>query len=166
MADTQLVSLAQVLGTRLLAHGWTLALAESCTGGWVAQVATSIPGSSRWFERGFITYSNAAKTDMLGVPPDTLQRFGAVSEETATAMARGALRHSQAQISAAITGVAGPDGGTGDKPVGTVWFSWALSAGQTHSAIHHFHGDREAVRRQSVETALQGLIELTLSTDL
>lgn len=166
MADAALVALAMELGIALKARGWMLALAESCTGGWAAQVVTTIPGSSAWFERGFVTYSNAAKIDMLDVTPQTLKLHGAVSAQTACAMAQGAMQHSRAQIAASITGIAGPDGGSADKPVGTVWFAWADSTGVLHSEMHHFAGDREAVRRQSVETALRGVIKLTLRPDL
>lgn len=158
MADDALLTLAAELGTALKRRGWTLALAESCTGGGTAQAVTAIPGSSAWFERGFVTYSNAAKTEMLGVAPETLQRFSAVSEQTARAMALGALAHSHAQVAAAITGIAGPDGGTPEKPVGTVCFAWACTGGGVHAATRHFSGDREAVRRQSVEAALQGVL--------
>lgn len=161
MADPALVTLATELGTALKTRGWMLALAESCTGGWAAQVATAVPGSSTWFERGFVTYSNAAKTEMLGVLTQTIEQHGAVSEQTACAMALGALKQSHAQIAAAITGIAGPDGGSAEKPVGTVWFAWAASSGLLVSEIHHFAGDRDAVRRQAVETALRGVIKLT-----
>ncbi len=166
MADAALVTLATELGASLKARGWMLALAESCTGGWAAQVVTAVAGSSTWFERGFVTYSNDAKIEMLGVSPETLKLHGAVSEQTAREMALGALNHSHAQIAAAITGIAGPDGGTPGKPVGTVWFAWAGQNGLVQSKICHFSDDREAVRRQAVETALQGVIQLTLSTDL
>lgn len=158
MADDALVSLAAELGAALKQHDWTLALAESCTGGWAAQTVTAIPGSSAWFDRGFVTYSNDAKTEMLGVEPETLLHYGAVSEETARAMALGALQHSHAHIAAAITGIAGPDGGSAEKPVGTVCFAWASAGGIAHTATHHFAGDRQAVRRQSVEAALRGLL--------
>ena len=166
MADTALNDLATELGAALQARGLMLAMAESCTGGWAAQAVTAIPGSSLWFERGFVSYSNTAKIEMLGVSSAILQQHGAVSEATAIAMAQGALQHSQAQIAAAITGIAGPDGGTREKPVGTVWFAWARAGGHTRATLHHFDGDREAVRRQSVITLLQGLIKLTLSPDL
>jgi nicotinamide-nucleotide amidase len=166
MADAALLKLATELGAALGARGWTLALAESCTGGWAAQAVTSVPGSSTWFERGFVTYSNASKIDMLGLAPEALALHGAVSEQTARAMALGALRHSRAQTSAAITGIAGPDGGSVEKPVGTVWFAWAGENDLLQSEIRHFSGDRETIRRQSVETALQGVIKLTLRTDL
>lgn len=136
-----------------------LATAESCTGGWVAQVCTSIPGSSLWFERGFVVYSNRAKEEMLGVPADLLEKHGAVSELCVRAMAEGALVHSPAEISIAVTGIAGPDGGTADKPVGTVWFAWAGLGRKTLCRREHVPGDRAAVRRQAVVLALAGLRE-------
>jgi nicotinamide-nucleotide amidase len=151
--------LARQLGERLLAKGLMLTTAESCTGGWLAQALTSVPGSSRWFERGFVTYSNEAKKEMLGVTAETLARFGAVSRETAEEMARGALRHSHAQVSVAITGIAGPDGGTAEKPVGTVWLAWAGCGKSVSAVLKHYYGDREAVRRQAVITALEGLLD-------
>lgn len=137
-----------------------LATAESCTGGWVAQTLTSIAGSSEWFERGFVTYSNAAKQEMLGVPADVLNEYGAVSEQTARAMAQGALQHSRADASLAVTGIAGPDGGTPNKPVGTVYFAWATKGGLAHARHCRLPGDRAEVRRRSVETALRGVLEL------
>src|SRR5882672_9556542 len=152
--------LARKIGAALTARGALLATAESCTGGWAAQALTALAGSSSWFERGFVTYSNAAKEEMLGVRPGTLARHGAVSEETAREMALGALRHSRAAVALAITGIAGPSGGTRDKPVGTVCFAWAAKGGATRSETRHFTGDREAVRRQSVERALAGVLEL------
>ena len=136
-----------------------LATAESCTGGWVAQVITSVAGSSEWFERGFVAYTNLAKREMLGVSTTILSRYGAVSEQTACAMAEGALTHSHAQVALAITGIAGPSGGTPEKPVGTVCFAWAGKKRNTHSRKHVFMGDRESVRKQAVVTALQGLLE-------
>ena len=152
-------TLAKQLGVRLLARGLWLATAESCTGGWLAEALTSIPGSSQWFERGFVTYSDKAKEEMLGVRTETLARFGAVSRETVEEMALGALRHSHAQISAAITGIAGPDGGTAEKPVGTVWLAFAGDNEPTLSVLKQFQGDREAVRRLAVTAALEGLLE-------
>ena len=140
-------------------QGLMLATAESCTGGWVAQVITSVAGSSEWFERGFVAYTNLAKREMLGVSTTILSRYGAVSEQTARAMAEGALTHSHAQVALAITGIAGPSGGTPEKPVGTVCFAWAGKKRDTNSAKHLFTGDRESVRRQSVAMALQGLRE-------
>jgi nicotinamide-nucleotide amidase len=151
--------LARRIGATLLTRKERLATAESCTGGWVAQELTAIPGSSAWFERGFITYSNAAKVEMLGVPSETLARYGAVSEATALAMATGALARSHAQWAVAITGVAGPGGGSSETPVGMVCFAWA-EAGEACADTRHFHGEREAVRRQSVECALCELLRL------
>ena len=156
--DEEITTLAQRVGHALAARGWTLATAESCTGGWVAQAVTAVAGSSAWFERGFVTYSNDAKREMLGVPGATLDRHGAVSEAMALAMAGGALAHSRAQIAVAITGVAGPSGGTADKPVGMVCFGWALAGGGADAGTVDFAGDRTAVRRQSVVHALQGVL--------
>lgn len=157
-----LLELAADLGKALKARGWTLTLAESCTGGWAAQAVTAIAGSSAWFDRGFVTYSNAAKQEMLGVTRFTLETHGAVSEHTALEMALGALKHSHANIAASITGIAGPDGGTAEKPVGTVCLAWATAEGLSESAILHFSGDREQVRQQSVKAALEGLLQLAL----
>ena len=151
--------LAKALGERLMAAGAVLVTAESCTGGWAAQVVTSVPGSSAWFERGFVTYSNAAKQECLGVRAETLARYGAVSEETAREMALGALQRSQGSIALAVTGVAGPGGGSPGKPVGTVCFAWARTTGLLRSEQIRFSGDRESVRRQSVMRALQGILE-------
>ena len=135
-----------------------LATAESCTGGLIAAACTELAGSSRWFERGFVSYSNAAKTELLGVDAALIDNHGAVSEEVARAMAEGALTHSHshAQVSLAVTGVAGPTGGSADKPVGTVWFAWCV-AGQTHSEVVHFDGDRAAVRQATLCYALARL---------
>ncbi len=155
--DDGLTVLAGQLGHDLRNAGQSLATAESCTGGWVAQVLTSIPGSSRWFERGFVTYSNLSKREMLGVRAGILARSGAVSEQTARAMAEGALARSRADFALAITGIAGPEGGTPEKPVGTVCFAWAGRQRPTLSVTRHFPGDREAVRRQAVVAALEGL---------
>lgn len=160
MADDALLKLSNELGVALQKKHWSLALAESCTGGWASQVVTMCKGSSSHFERGFITYSNLSKTEMLGVSEKTLETHGAVSEETAREMAAGALSHSNAQIAAAITGIAGPDGGTPDKPVGTVCLAWATIDGVLKSETRHFDGDREAVRYQSVQTALEGVSSL------
>ncbi|HSU76219.1 MAG TPA: CinA family protein [Burkholderiales bacterium] len=155
-----MMELAQSIAMRLMARGEMLATAESCTGGWAAQALTALAGSSNWFERGFVTYSNAAKEEMLGVRPETLAHHGAVSEETAREMALGALSHSRAAVALAITGIAGPSGGTLEKPVGMVCFAWAAKGGATRSETRRFAGDREAVRRQSVERALAGVLEL------
>jgi nicotinamide-nucleotide amidase len=162
MADP-LTTLAARVGARLKERGVRLAAAESCTGGWVAQAMTSVSGSSDWFERGFVTYSNDAKREMLGVRAATLERCGAVSEETAREMALGALAASRAEIAVAITGVAGPTGGTPAKPVGMVCLAWASPAG-VDTATRHFAGDREAVRRQAVLCALEGVLERTGAT--
>ncbi len=155
----ELEKLAQQLGAALLARGECLTAAESCTGGWLAQSVTAIAGSSAWFDRGFVTYSNAAKVEMLGVPETTLERHGAVSEATARAMAQGALAHSRADWSVGITGVAGPTGGSREKPVGTVCFAWAEKNAGCEAQVAHFQGDRAAVREQSVRYALHGLLE-------
>ena len=160
--DTVLDALAMKLGDALHAQQRMLATAESCTGGWVAKVLTDIPGSSSWFDRGFVTYTNQAKQDMLGVPTMVLEKYGAVSEQTVQAMARGGLHHSQADFSLAISGIAGPGGATADKPVGLVCFAWAekraAAAPRVWSAHHIFNGDRDAVRRQAVATALQEML--------
>jgi nicotinamide-nucleotide amidase len=149
--------LAKELGARLKRANEMLATAESCTGGWAAQVVTSVAGSSAWFERGFVTYSNAAKQELLGVRAETLRAHGAVSEETAREMAGGALERSRATIAVSITGVAGPAGGTPEKPVGTVCFAWARG-GTVRSETRRFAGDREGIRRQSVILALEGVM--------
>lgn len=158
MADDPLLTLSAQLGGTLRQQGWTLALAESCTGGMAAQSVTAIPGSSDWFDRGFVTYSNLSKQELLQVPADLLAQHGAVSIPTAEAMALGALQGSHADIAGAITGIAGPDGGTPEKPVGTVCFAWALRGQAPMAATHHFKGDRDAIRRQSVATLLQALL--------
>ena len=146
------------ISSTLLARGWMLATAESCTGGMIAAACTDLAGSSQWFERGFVSYSNAAKTELLGVPATLIAEHGAVSEPVARAMAEGAVQRSAAQVSVAVTGVAGPTGGTPDKPVGTVWFGWCVD-GATHSELRHFAGDRAAVRAQTVRHALRRLRE-------
>jgi len=155
--EHQLVSLARQVGGALLAQDKRMVTAESCTGGWVAEVITAVPGSSSWFERGFVTYSDAAKQEMLGVSAGTLADHGAVSEQTVREMAEGALVFSHAQLSVAISGVAGPTGGSRDKPVGTVWLAWA-GGGPTVTLRAAFRGSREAVRRQAVAAALEGLL--------
>jgi len=147
----------------LLQKQWMLASAESCTGGMVAAVCTDLAGSSAWFERGFVTYSNAAKIQQLGVDAALISQNGAVSEAVARAMAQGALLHSKAQVTLAITGVAGPAGGTLDKPVGTVWFAWTTPQ-RLHSEVRHFEGDRAAVRQASALHSLLGLLSLIEST--
>ena len=153
-----MTTLAEQVGQLLIKQQRMLATAESCTGGWVAKTITDIAGSSQWFDCGFITYSNLAKQEMLAVSPQTLAQHGAVSEATAKEMARGALQHSRAQISVAITGIAGPGGATPEKPVGTVCFAWALLGGEAQTATAHFGGDREQVRWQAVEYALRGIL--------
>lgn len=156
----ELETLAARLGTALKARGWWLVTAESCTGGWLGQVVTSVPGSSHWYDRGFITYTNAAKQEMLGVAAQTLARFGAVSEATVKEMAQGALARSRADVSVAISGIAGPGGATPDKPVGTVCMAWVSRPGNCELQTFHFAGDRAAVRRQAVAAALEGLLRL------
>ena len=160
-APTQkiLEALAADVGALLLSNGQRLATAESCTGGWVAQCLTSIAGSSDWFERGFVTYSNEAKQEMLGVEIDTLMTHGAVSEAIAAAMAIGALRHSHADWALAITGIAGPGGGSIGKPVGTVCFSWAGPEGYVDAEIRHFSGSRKEIRSYSVAHACTGILQ-------
>lgn len=149
--------LAKEVGARLKAARAMLVTAESCTGGWVAQAVTSIAGSSDWFERGFVTYSNDSKRELLGVREKTLQDHGAVSEATAREMAEGALARAKGTLALAVTGVAGPGGGSRDKPVGTVCFAWADKK-KTVVETRHFSGDRESVRRQSVVRALEGVL--------
>ncbi len=156
--DTELEALAHRVGVCLKSRQLVLAVAESCTGGWVAEVITSISGSSEWFDRGWVTYSNSAKQEMLAVAEKTLRELGAVSEETAREMAAGALARSHAQVALSVTGVAGPTGGTPQKPVGTVCFAWCLPGVETASATRHFDGNRDQVRRQSVVFALEELL--------
>ena len=151
-------ALAERAGQHLLATDRRLAVAESCTGGWLAKCLTDIPGSSQWFERGYVTYSNAAKEQALAVSASVIETFGAVSRPTAEQMAAGALHASGAQLALAITGVAGPDGGTPEKPVGLVWFARALRGGALMALQERFSGDREAVRRAAVATALRLII--------
>lgn len=163
--DADLMKLAARLGERLLAAGVRLVTAESCTGGWISKVITDVPDSSQWFECGLVTYSNEAKMRDLGVSGDTLAQHGAVSEATVREMAAGALRVSGARIAVAVSGVAGPRGGTPEKPVGTVWFSVGVqsaSGPEVRCQLMHFGGDREAVRRQSVAHALQMLMQTAL----
>ena len=147
------------ISLELLKHSHLLATAESCSGGMIAAACTDLAGSSQWFERGFVTYSNAAKVEMLGVPAALIEQEGAVSEAVARAMADGALAHSQAHVSLAVTGVAGPTGGSEAKPVGTVWFAWCVN-GETHSEMQHFAGDRAAVRTATLRYALKRLLSL------
>jgi nicotinamide-nucleotide amidase len=160
---TAALQLATKLGRALTTRGWTVATAESCTGGLVAGAITDIAGSSGWFDRGFVTYSNEAKIELLGVRPETLARFGAVSEQTAREMVAGALDRSRANVAVAVTGIAGPGGGTADKPVGLVWFAWGVRGGAVEADSHHFPGDRAAVREASVAVALDGILDRAAS---
>ena len=161
--QNHIYQLAVLLGQRLNARNWQLALAESCTGGGIAQAVTDVPGSSAWFDRGFVTYSNAAKIEMLGVQRATLDRVGAVSRETALEMVSGALTKSRANLAFAVTGIAGPDGGSDDKPVGMVFIAWQLRGGEGDCVKKQFAGDRLAVRRQVIEFCLQQALDLALS---
>jgi nicotinamide-nucleotide amidase len=158
VTDSDITRLARALGRLAKRRGVMIATAESCTGGGVAEAITRISGSSAWFDRGFVTYSNAAKRAMLGVRQRTLEVHGAVSEAVAREMARGALKKSGADAAVAITGIAGPGGGSRAKPVGLVWFAWARSGGEAVAAGRRFKGGRESVRRQSVALALEGLV--------
>jgi nicotinamide-nucleotide amidase len=161
VGDAALASVAVRLGRRLAAAGFKLAAAESCTGGWISKTVTDIPGSSEWFKEGFVTYSNEAKHERLGVPHSVLRKYGAVSEATARAMAAGALRRAGSDVAVAVTGIAGPGGGVPGKPVGTVWLAWAHRRGrgvQVVAQLKRFRGDREAVRRKTVRAALFGLM--------
>lgn len=154
---------AERTGRHLKRHGLMVATAESCTGGWIAKMFTDIAGSSDWFAAGAVTYSNNSKTDLLGVPARTLERFGAVSEQTAIAMAIGALRRLRVDVAVSATGVAGPGGGSLEKPVGTVWLAWASRVQgrvQVNARLYRFRGGRNLVRLQAVSAALQGLIRL------
>lgn len=164
MSDNVLFELAERIGMALKAQGLMLATAESCTGGWIAQAVTAVPGSSEWFERGFVTYTYISKREMLGVSEDTLSRHGAVSEETVREMVAGALAHSHAQVALAVSGTAGPGGGTPDKPVGTVCLAWAVKNGEPRSATRRFSGNREKVRQAAVKNALEGVLELLPAT--
>lgn len=147
-------------GGVLKAHGLMLVTAESCTGGGVAQAMTEVAGSSAWFERGFVTYSNLSKQQMLDVREATLLQYGAVSEAVVREMVSGALNNSAAQLAVSVSGIAGPDGGTADKPVGTVWFAWGMKNAAVYAMRHHISGNRSEVRAQAVNIALQGVIDL------
>lgn len=153
-------TLAALVGEALKAHGMMLATAESCTGGGVAQAITEVAGSSKWFERGFVTYSNLSKQQMLRVSEATLIQHGAVSEATVREMVEGALANSAAQVALAVSGIAGPDGSTPDKPVGTVWFAWGIKNGVVGAQRHQIGGSRAEVRAQAVQIALQGVVNL------
>jgi nicotinamide-nucleotide amidase len=162
ITDADLKRLANRVGRRLLKAHRHVATAESCTGGWIAKVLTDIAGSSQWFLEGFVTYSNDSKTTHLGVARRTLERDGAVSEAAARAMARGALRRARAELSVAVTGIAGPGGAVPGKPVGTVWLAWAVrqrGVVRVYAQLKHFRGDRDAVRRKTVNAALLGLLK-------
>lgn len=165
--DAVLLRLATQLSVQLRGRDLTLVTAESCTGGWIGKVLTDLPGSSAWYRGGAVSYSNLLKTELLGVAPDTLARFGAVSAETAREMAAGAITRLGGECSIAVTGIAGPDGGTIDKPVGTVWFGWAWahveSTIQVEVALMRFTGDRESVRRQTVAHALERMNQLLVN---
>ena len=160
MADKRLYELAEQVGADLKARALMLVTAESCTGGWIGAAITAVPGSSDWFERGFITYTNISKHEMLGVKTATLDRHGAVSEQAVKEMVAGALANSHAHIAVAVSGIAGPAGGTPDKPVGTVCLAWALRDGELAAETRHFAGDRETVRRLAVERSLAGVLDL------
>ena len=161
---TTLLQLASHLGHALKNRNLKLVTAESCTGGGLSYWITSVPGSSDWFERGFVTYSNAAKIELLGVNPNTIEKFGAVCEQTAREMAEGALRASPANISIAVTGIAGPQGGTTEKPVGTVWIAFVSDFFPTQAQVEVFPGDREAVRNSTIEQALTKILEIIMNT--
>ncbi len=158
--DAELYEVSGKVGDALKAKALVMAAAESCTGGWIGQAVTMVPGSSKWFDRGFVTYTNEAKQEMLGVSAETLGKFGAVSEQTVREMAAGALKASHAQISVAVSGVAGPDGGTPKKPVGTVCIAWCKAGAEPVARTHRFQGDRDSVRRQTVIAALEGVLVL------
>jgi nicotinamide-nucleotide amidase len=158
-----LLTLSQQVGDALYSSGRMLVTAESCTGGWLGQVVTSIQGSSQWYERGFITYTNLSKQEMLGVSRQTLEQFGAVSEQAVTEMASGALIHSKGHISVAVSGIAGPGGGRLEKPVGTVCMAWAIKDQPPLTVTLHFQGNREEIRRKAVEAALQGVLDVLTS---
>jgi nicotinamide-nucleotide amidase len=160
--SSNLLALSEQLGAALKARGWKLVTAESCTGGWIAQAVTAVAGSSEWFDRGYVTYSNTAKRDELGVSESTLRSFGAVSEQTVAEMALGALVRSGCDIAVSVSGIAGPGGGSPQKPVGTVCFAWALRGdNRPQLATRVFAGDRTSVREQSVALALQTLLGLS-----
>ncbi len=160
ISDTRLQALALETGHRLKSARLRLATAESCTGGWIAKCMTDVAGSSEWFDRGFVTYSNQAKMEMLGVRAATLARHGAVSEQTVREMAAGALANSRARVAVAVSGIAGPSGGTPEKPVGTVWLGWQLDDNPALARRWAFEGDRDAIRRQAVLKAMEGLLDV------
>ena len=155
--DSDLIMQADTLGRALVRSNQTVVTAESCSGGWIAKVITDVVGCSAWFEAGLVAYSYEAKQALLGVRQETLLRVGAVSEETALEMVSGGLIRSGASLAVAVTGIAGPTGGTADKPVGTVWIAWMQRGGYPRAELFHFDGDREAIRRKTVAAALAGL---------
>jgi len=159
VSDSHLQALAEGIGMRLRAARQMLVTAESCTGGWIAKIVTDVAGSSDWFDCGLVAYSYEAKQALLSVNPHTLETHGAVSRETVIEMVSGALVHSGASVAVAVTGIAGPGGGTADKPVGTVWVAWKRRGGYPRAVVFAFDGDREAVRRQTVAAALSGLAD-------
>jgi nicotinamide-nucleotide amidase len=165
MPDPVLYELAANVGKALKRRGLMLTTAESCTGGWIAEAVTMVPGSSEWFERGFVSYTYISKREMLDVGEATLERHGAVSEEVVLEMVAGALAHSHAQVAVAVSGVAGPSGGTPEKPVGTVCIAWAATNGTPRAETQLFPGDRESVRRRTVEHALKGVLALLQGRD-
>jgi nicotinamide-nucleotide amidase len=161
--DAELLELAQAVGARLQAEHQSLVTAESCTGGWIAKTVTDVPGCSAWFECGIAAYSYEAKQALLSVRADTLLQHGAVSRETVLEMVAGALIHAGASVAVAVTGIAGPGGGTEYKPVGSVWLAWKRRGGYPRAELFRFEGDREAVRRQTVAVALRGILEIPTS---
>jgi nicotinamide-nucleotide amidase len=163
-SDRELEALAMRLGRALLVRGWRVATAESCTGGWVAKAITDVAGSSQWFDSGVVSYSNAAKEQFLGIPRELIEAHGAVSEPVVRAMADGARARMDVALAVAVTGIAGPGGGTADKPVGTVWFAWSTPQA-TSAECRVFGSDREAIRRFSVAHALEGLLALVWTDD-
>jgi nicotinamide-nucleotide amidase len=158
-SDATFEKLVEEMALGLIARSWKMAAAESCTGGWIAKCCTDLAGSSAWFERGFVTYSDAAKEDLLGVDAGALNEAGAVSREVALQMAEGARRRAGVDIAVAVTGIAGPEGGTPEKPVGTVWFAWSRKGQSPNAETACFQGNRDAVRRQTVAHAIHGLID-------
>jgi nicotinamide-nucleotide amidase len=161
--DVELHNLAETIAAVFSQRGASLVTAESCTGGWIAKTLTDVAGSSSWFECGIVAYSYEAKESLLGVRPETLEHHGAVSRETVIEMVSGALARYGATVSVAVTGIAGPTGGTADKPVGTVWIGWKRRGGYAQTELFHFDGDREAVRRQTVAAALRGVQRILTS---
>ena len=165
MSHSEIEKAVDALSSCLLSRRWRMATAESCTGGWVAKYCTDRPGSSAWFDRGYVTYSNESKMELLAVEPALLARHGAVSEGVARQMAVGACQSQHVQAALAVTGIAGPDGGTVDKPVGTVWFAWHRDHGIPRSECVHFAGDRDSIRRATVEFALRGMVRYLNDSD-